>query len=405
VDAVGVLEPFRERSFALYFAGQVTSNTGTWFQNLALQLVVLGSTGSAQALGGVTVAQFLPLLLLSIPAGRLADRVRPRTILLVTSASAAVVAASLALAVRDADPDLPLIYALIALLGTVQAFERIAAQTIVFELVGPARLASAASISTIALATARSIGPGLAGLAFQALGAPWCMLLNAASFVAVFASLMLIRPASLHPRVVRTDRPAVAIGSLWRRRDVGTLLIVNVVVALLAMNLGLVLTSATSLTHGGDAAAVGAVHALNAVGAVVGGLIAAALPVVAVRSLALGATAFGASLAVEAAAPELWLFLLAAPLLGLGLGYYQGVLHAAAQASVPPEAIGRLMSLVTLGSYGMVPFGALIMGAVIDASSARVAIGIAAAAVLLCGAFVAFRTRRGLDPSTEYQPD
>ena len=72
--SLGALTPFHNPRFSLYFTGQVVSNTGTWFQNLALSLVILGATGSAQALSGVTIAQFLPLLVLGIPAGRLADR-------------------------------------------------------------------------------------------------------------------------------------------------------------------------------------------------------------------------------------------------------------------------------------------------------------------------------------------
>ena len=98
------LEPFGNPRFSLYFTGQVISNTGTWFQNLALSLVVLEVTGSAQSLSAVTVAQFLPLLLLGIPAGRLADRVRPRSILLVTSALSAAVVGALA-AVVAIHPD------------------------------------------------------------------------------------------------------------------------------------------------------------------------------------------------------------------------------------------------------------------------------------------------------------
>ncbi|MGO2111730.1 MAG: MFS transporter, partial [Pseudoclavibacter sp.] len=181
---MGALEPLRERNFTLYFVGQVTSNTGTWFQNLALQLVVLSATGSAQALSGVTIAQFLPILLLGVLAGRLADRVSPRTILLVTSSLAAVVAGSLAFVVSG-PPNLAAIFALIFALGCVQAFERIAAQAIIIELVGAAKLTSAVSLSTIALAAARSIGPGIAGFAFQQFGAPTCMLLNGASFALV----------------------------------------------------------------------------------------------------------------------------------------------------------------------------------------------------------------------------
>lgn len=391
---MGAFEPLRERNFRLYFAGQVASNTGTWFQNLALQLVVLESTGSAQALSGVTIAQFLPILLLGVPAGRLADRVRPRTILLGTSALAAVVAASLALVVVDERPNLWAVYGLVLLLGSVQAFERIAAQTIIFELVGPARLSSAVSVSTIALAAARSIGPGLAGLAFQQLGAPACMLLNAASFVLIGLSLLLIRPDAMHQRSPRPESAPVRVADVLRDPSISTLLIVNVVVALFAMNFGLVLTSTVDLSYGGDATAVGAVHALNAVGAIAGGFLAAALPRVGVHSLGLATAVFGGAMLLNAAAPTLPLFLLAAPALGVAIGYYQGVLNAAAQSSAPPAAIGRLMSLVTLGNYGMVPFGALLMGWVIDVSSGRVSILVGGIACVMCAAFVVLRVPR-----------
>ncbi|WP_203137585.1 MFS transporter [Microbacterium sp. JZ31] len=391
---MGVFEPLRQRSFSLYFAGQVVSNVGTWFQNLALQLVVLAATGSAQTLSGVTIAQFLPILVFGVLAGRLADRVRPRTILLFTSGLAAATTAVLALVVAAAEPDIRILYALVAVLGTVQAFERIAGQAIIFELVGPTALSRAVSISTIALAAARSIGPGLAGIAFQQLGAPACMLLNAASFIAVGVSLLLIRPASLHERARRSESAPVRTTDLLRQRAVSTLLIANVVIALFAMNFGLVLTATVDLSYGGDATAVGAAHALNAVGAIVGGGIAAALPRVGVRSLIPAAAAFGGALLVNAAAPTLALFLWAGPLLGLAIGYYQGVLNAAAQSAVAPEAIGRLMSLVTLGNYGMVPFGALLMGWVIDASSGRVSLMIGGVAALACALLVALRAPR-----------
>ncbi|MCT4574512.1 MFS transporter, partial [Bacillus thuringiensis] len=75
--------------------GQLLSNTGVWFQNLALQLVVLGATGSAQALSGITLAQFLPIFLLGLPAGRLMEHVAPRTVLLMTSLASAVATAGL----------------------------------------------------------------------------------------------------------------------------------------------------------------------------------------------------------------------------------------------------------------------------------------------------------------------
>jgi predicted MFS family arabinose efflux permease len=391
---VRVFEPFRNGRFSLYFSGQVISNTGTWFQNLALSLVILDATGSAQALSGVTIAQFLPLLVLSVPAGRLADRVRPRTILLATSLASAAVVAGLAIATTAPEPSIVPIYALVAALGTVHAFERVAAQAIIFEIVGPEGLGRAVSLSTIALASARSIGPGLAGIAFQALGATSCMLINSASFLLVFASIVAIRPARLFPRPRRPDRPGRGIRPSFFTRELVTLLVVNALVALLALNLMLVLTATVSLTFAGDATAVGATHTLNALGAIAGGILAAGRDRVSVRSLIVACGGLGAALLLNAAAPTLGVLLAVGPLLGLGVGYYQGILHAAAQVSVAPDQIGRTMSLVTLGNYGMVPFGALLMGWVIDAEGGRVALAIGGLAALASAAFVAVSLRR-----------
>ncbi|MFW0771081.1 MFS transporter [Arthrobacter koreensis] len=409
-SGAGPAGPFRYPNFSWYFTGQVLSNTGVWFQNLALQLVVLGATGSAQALSGITIAQFLPIFLLGIPAGRLLDRVAPRTVLLVTSLASAVVTASLVFVVTR-DPDLWLLYGMVGVLGSVQAFERVAAQTIIFELVGPDGLSKAASISTISLAAARSVGPALAGLTFQGLGPSACILINAAAYLLVFASRLRIRPDALHrrssqaqqrPREEGVKAPAgpgakalggPASGTFRRSRDVNTLLVVNVVISLLAMNFGLVLTSTVNLSYGGDAGAVGAVHTLNAVGAVLGGILAARRPRVSVRSMIAATGVFGAALALNAAAPTLLLFLAAAPALGIAVGYYQGIVNAAAQESVRPQFIGRMMSLMTMGSYGMVPFGALLMGWVIDASSGRVALAVSAVSALACLLVVLIRTR------------
>jgi predicted MFS family arabinose efflux permease len=108
----------------------------------------------------------------------------------------------------------------------------------------------------------------------------------------------------------------------------------------------------------------------------------------------LACAGLGAGLLANAAAPDLTVFLVLAPLLGLGVGYYQGILQASAQASVPPPQLGRAMSFVTLGSYGVTPLGALVMGGVIDAGSGRMALAIGGAAALVCAVFVWWRTRR-----------
>lgn len=388
--------PFRNRNYSLYFTGQVISATGIWFQNLTLQLVILQATGSAQALSGVTIAQFLPLILFGVLAGRLLDRVSARTVLLVTSLTSALVTACMALVLTD-PPNLWAIYALVGVLGTIQAFERIAAQTIIFELVGSAGLSRGASTSTIALSAARSVGPSLAGLAFQGWGPIVCILINSAAYALVFASRLLIRPREMHPRASsRSEKSESAPSEVATsgRRDIVTLLTVNIMIALLATNFGLILTSTVSLTFQGDASAVGAVHALNAVGAVVGGILASRPRTLSMRSLIPATLLFGITLALNAAAPALLLFLMAAPVLGLGIGFYQATLNAVAQQSVEPSLIGRMMSWMTMTSYGMMPFGAVVLGWVIDATSGRVALVVSTVTALTCSAFVLWRTRR-----------
>ncbi|MGM7699126.1 MFS transporter [Microbacterium sp. A84] len=390
----GVFEPFRERNFSLYFAGQTLSLTGTWFQNLALSLVVLDITGSARALSGVTISQFLPMLLLSIPAGRIADRFRPRTVLMTTSLVSAALVAVLAMIVASPDPALPAMYGVIAALGSAQAFERVAAQTIIFELVGPRAFSRGVALSTVTVAVSRSIGPGLAGILFQAFGAVPGMVVNSVSFLIVFGMLALIRVERFYPRRISGAAERVPMLLFLRNRTIATLLVTNVFIALLALNFMVTLTSVVTIDFDGGGAAAGLAHALNAVGAIIGGFVAASIVRLRPIMVAVALVGFGVTVLINAAAPSLMWFLIAAPLLGLGIGFYNSVLNATAQLAVAPSNIGQMMSLMNIGNYGVVPFGALLLGWIIDLSSGRVALAIGGVAALLAAAWVWWRVRR-----------
>lgn len=390
----GVFEPFRERNYSLYFAGQTLSLTGTWFQNLALSLVVLDLTGSARALSGVTIAQFLPMLLFSIPAGRIADRFRPRTVLMTTSLISATLVAVLAVIVASPDPALPALYGIIAVLGSTQAFERVAAQTIIFELVGPHVFSRGVALSTVTVAVSRSIGPGLAGILFQAFGAVPGMAVNSVSFLLVFGMLVLIRPQRFYSRRTSGAAERLPMMRFLRDRTIVTLLVTNVFIALLSLNFMVTLTSIVTIDFNGDGVAAGMAHALNAVGGIVGGFVAASIVRLRPVMLSVALVGFGATVLLNAAASSLMWFLIAAPLLGLGIGFYNSVLNATAQLAVAPSNIGQMMSLMNIGNYGVVPFGALLLGWIIDLSSGRVALAVGGVAALLAAGWVWWRVRR-----------
>lgn len=400
----GILSPLAQPGFLRYFVGQVVTNIGTWFQNLALSLVVLDATGSAQALGGVTFAQFLPILLLSIHAGRIVDRVSSRAVLLIGAALSAVVVSLLAVVVSAETPSLLAIYGLVACLGAVNAFERIAAQAIIRSLVSLDRLGRAVSLSTIAVAAGRSIGPGLAGLLFQAAGPVVCLLANAVSFLLVFVLLLFVRPRE-EGLARRPDLAPGRRGGLLRDPALRLLLVVNAVIALLALNLNIVLTSVVALTFDGSATSVGLNHALNAVGAVAGGLVATALPRVSTGTLAAGCALLGATMFTSALPGTLVVFLVLAPVLGLGFGFYMAVINAVAQAAAPAQAVGRVMALMMLGNVGMAPIGGLLSGWVIDRTSGRVSLLMGAAVALTCAFAVALHTHRRGENRLEARPD
>ncbi|OZC53675.1 hypothetical protein CH267_15840 [Rhodococcus sp. 06-621-2] len=390
-----VPKALQRRNFALFFAGQTASNTGVWFQNLALSLWVLDSTGSASALALVTVCQFGPILLFSTYAGGVADRISPRKILLCTAFGSSLCAASLAVAVVRPDDHLAVLLAIVAVSGSVQAFERAAAQGFLYELVGPDLLSSAVSLNTVALAAARSVGPGLAGLCYATFGAAYCFSINAAGYVTVVIVL-----CSLNSRQFVQRRTGAARHKL--RTDVKILAAVpglralfgvNAAVTVLALNFMVVVTAMVTVTLGGSATELGAAHALNAVGAVVGGLAVSSRARIATATVAIGALMLGSALALAAISPNLVAYLIVSPMLGLGLGAYQSSINARVQSLSPPALLGRTGSLLTLGSYGVAPVGALIAGVVIDGSNARVAMVMGAATCLAC-ALVLFRLFR-----------
>lgn len=384
----GVRDVFRVRNFRLYFLGQLGSNTGTWFQNIAVSLIVLQLTGSASALAFVTVAQFGPIILFAGLAGKLCDRLSPRIVLIGTSLLAAITTGALALLVLSPDVDLKWIFILLALCGSVQAFERVAAQSFVYELVGPQLLQNAVVLSTMYISVARSIGPALAGVAFLALGATNCLAINAASYAFSFVSMLLIRTAELHRRIPEKG----AAGSLQetlreigKSRELLVVLILNVGVTLTALNMNVMITSAVTLSFDGDAGKLGIVHSMSAVGAVIGGYLLTRVGSISAATLGPACVLFSVAFALNAAAPSLLWLTLAGPILGVAFGLYQGVLQSAAQVSAPPAMIGRVMSLMTIGGHGMTPLGAMMIGFIIDLTSAQFALWIAAASTFVAG--------------------
>ena len=183
----------RHRNFQLYFGGQLISNIGTWMQIIAQGWVVYQIGHSELTLGLVAFASAIPNLLISPWGGVVVDRVSRRNLLIMTQASAMLLAFVLAALTFTNVVKEWHVVVLAGLLGLVNAFDAPARQAFVPEMVGKSDLPNAIALNSMMFNSARIIGPAIAGLMLAVIGAAWCFTLNGISYLAVIAGLWLMK--------------------------------------------------------------------------------------------------------------------------------------------------------------------------------------------------------------------
>ena len=197
----GLLRTFialRHRNYRLFWFGQLISLIGTWMQSIGQAWLVLQLTHSAWLLGVVGALQFLPVMLLSLFGGVLADRFPKRRVLLFTQSFAMLQASILWILVVSGHIQVWEVLVLACLLGFTNSFDMPTRQAFVVEMVGREDLPNAIALNSSVFNMARVVGPGLGGLIIAFLGIAPLFLLNAISFVPVIIGLALIRMSELH---------------------------------------------------------------------------------------------------------------------------------------------------------------------------------------------------------------
>src|SRR5438874_4561923 len=204
----GLLRTFvalRHRNFRLFWFGQLISLIGTWMQTIGQAWLVLQLTHSAWLLGVVGALQFLPIMLLSLFGGVLADRLPKRKVLLFTQSFAMLQAVILWILVASGHIQVWEVLVLASLLGLTNSFDMPTRQAFVVEMVGREDLPNAIALNSSVFNMARIVGPGLGGLIIAWLGVAPLFLLNAISFIPVIAGIALIDMRQLHASVKPSD--------------------------------------------------------------------------------------------------------------------------------------------------------------------------------------------------------
>jgi MFS family permease len=366
------------REFRLLWFGLLVSNTGSWMQMLAQGWLVveLAPTPTAGAfyLGLVGFVRAIPVLALSGLAGALADRVDRRRLLFVTNF--AMAASGLALGILAAAHVVQIWHVmLIAIISAAAAaFDAPARQSLVPHLVAPRELMNAIGLNSAAFNGPAILGPAIGGIIVASFGVAVCFFINAASYVAVFVALALMRPK---PPIHTDNRPGIwwemAEGFAYVRRNaiVVWLVLLSALVALVCRPyIQLLPAFAKSVLHAGPSG-LGIIMAASGAGALAGSI---AIALIGVRQhrgliLILSAGAAGIFLALFALTRTFAFASIALAALGASVMVFMGMANTLLQTYTPIEMRGRVMSIYTMIFLGMMPFGSWILGTAASVSS------------------------------------
>ncbi len=364
------LRALRHRNYRLFFGGQSISLIGTWMTRIATSWLVYRLTGSALLLGIVGFAGQVPTFLLAPFAGVWVDRLNRHRVLVVTQILAMLQSfalAALALAGRITVAD---IIWLSAFQGLINAFDMPGRQAFVVEMVEDREdLGNAIALNSSMVNMARLIGPSLAGIVIAAAGEGYCFLSDGLSYMAVIASLLLMR---LQP-LARRGRQADMLEELregWeyvsRSSAIRSLLLLLALVSLVGMPYTVLMPIfAGAILHGGPHT-LGFLMGASGVGALVGALrLAARKNVLGLgRVVAYSAVFFGSGLVTFSLSRWLWLSLPLMFVTGMGMMQQMASTNTILQTIVTEEKRGRVMSYYTMAFVGMAPFGSLLAGTV-----------------------------------------
>ncbi len=198
----------QNRNYRYLWLGQVVSETGDYFNNIAVFSLVMAVTGSGLVVSGVMLSRAIPAVLAGPAAGVVLDRFDRRRIMLASDLIRAVVA--LAFIVTIQHPSAWLLYALSGLLMFVSPFFTSGRAAILPAIASPAELHTANSLTQTTQWATLTAGTMLAGFAVARLGFAWAFVLNALSFVfSAYAVWQMRAPAGFIAERGKEHAPAV----------------------------------------------------------------------------------------------------------------------------------------------------------------------------------------------------
>lgn len=390
--APSLLSALRIRDYRLVWAGESISLLGDQFYLVALPWLTLQLTGSGLALGTVAAAAGIPRAIFMLLGGAMTDRFSPRSVMFVSNSLRVILAALIAILVLTHNIQLWMLVLAALTFGLVDAFFFPASSAVIPMIVDNEHIPSGNALMQITTQLSSFVGPALAGLVIANLmGVSDLKMLETAGTsvdtagigIAIGFDALTFLIASVLLWLMKGGRTAsapsgnkqnvlAAIGEglrlVWADPILRTMILLTAAINLFftgPMGVGVPML-ANRLPEG--AAALGAIFSAFGGGALLGAILAGTLPtprrlgIIIMSLIGIAGTGLGLFSLVNS--------LLVAVLVAAGMGMAIGFTNVSSiswlQKRIPPEKMGRVMSLVMLGSFGLGPISNLLAGLLVD---------------------------------------
>ncbi|MFI5775782.1 MFS transporter [Nocardia sp. NPDC051570] len=386
---VSTWAPLASKVFRALWIAQLVSNLGTWMQTVGAQWLLVDAPNAATLVSLVQTATTLPVMLLSIPSGVLADLMDRRRLLIGAQSAMAVCAAVLAVVTAAEHITPGLLLTLLFLLGVGQALTAPAWQAIQPELVPRNQIPAAAALGSMSNNVGRAVGPAIAGALVSLVGPTLVFAVNAVSFIGVVVVLIGWRrptsdqdlPAERPIAALQTGLRYIRASPAVRRVLARSILFIAPASALWAL-LPVTAHDRLGLSSSGYGLLLGALG----VGAVIAATQLARMRrmLSPTRLLALAAVAFGIATVVAAGVPFTAIVLVSLVFGGFAWVTALSTMNSIMQLLLPAWVRARGLSVYQLVFMGGQAIGSLVWGVVAGAFGATVALLAAAVLLGLC---------------------
>lgn len=386
------------RNFRLFFTGQLISLIGIWMQQVALSWLVLERTDSAWYVGLVNALDALPVLLLALYAGVVADRMSRWRLVIITKLCSMALALTLAGLVFSGSTAVWPIMVIAALFGVANAFDIPARHTLFGDLVGKEGLISALALNSASFNSTRIIGPVIAGFVLSAAGAGWCFLINGVSYIAVLWGLFAMdvppHTAPGGPRGSAWENIMEGLRHVWSEPRTRGVVVLTTILTVFGSQFLVLLPVIARDELGRGAQAYGWMMAAVGLGALAGALWVASYGrrIPRGRLMVRTSLTFGVLVLLLAVPRSIGLVLLILTGAGFVMIANGAMANTLLQTLSPERLRGRVVSVYALVAVGMAPLGALEAGTVAERFGAPVALVVGGTICVIGALIVLWKT-------------